>query len=146
MSIRMLILTYPVQLFPREDHLLFGAQDQRLSAEQDQLPLWVHRNLFWQLARDRNLHGSGMPHAMTASPKTSFRAPCRVGNTVVGTENAGWMTSQNEHSCMCQSCSHGPPAEKTGRGSLLNCPSCPPNDPIGQGTKQNGITVRQPNI
>ena len=25
--------------------------------------LWVHRNLFWQLSRDGNLHGSGMSHA-----------------------------------------------------------------------------------
>ena len=25
-------------------------------------------------------------------------------------------------------------AEKTGKGSVLNHPSCPPDDPIGQGT------------
>ena len=31
--------------------------------------LWVHRNLFWQLSRDGNLHGSGMSHATTTSPK-----------------------------------------------------------------------------
>ena len=31
--------------------------------------------------------------------------------------------------------SQGPPAEKTGRGSLLNHPSCIPDDPIGQGTE-----------
>ena len=24
--------------------------------------MWVHRNLFWQLSRDRNLHGLGMSH------------------------------------------------------------------------------------
>ena len=40
--------------------------------------LWVHRNLFWQLWRDGNLHGLGMSHAMTASPKPSFRAALRV--------------------------------------------------------------------
>ena len=34
--------------------------------------LWVHRNLFWQLSRDGNLHGSGMSHATTVSPKPSF--------------------------------------------------------------------------
>ena len=33
---------------------------------------WVHRNLFWQLSRDRNLQGSG---TTTASPKLFFRAP-----------------------------------------------------------------------
>ena len=31
--------------------------------------LWVHRNLFWRLSRDRNLHSSGISHATTASPK-----------------------------------------------------------------------------
>ena len=35
----------------------------------------------------------------------------------------------------CQNCPQGPPAEKTGRGSLLNCPSCPPDDPVSQGTE-----------
>ena len=37
----------------------------------------------------------------------------------------------------------GPPAEKTGRGSLLNRPSCPPDDPIGQRPelKLNFITL-----
>ena len=33
--------------------------------------LWVHRNLFWQLSRDGNFHGSGMSHAMTASQNHS---------------------------------------------------------------------------
>ena len=40
--------------------------------------LWVHRNLFWQLSRDGNLHGSGMSHTMTDSPEPSFREPWRV--------------------------------------------------------------------
>ena len=35
----------------------------------------------------------------------------------------------------CQNCSRGPPAEKTGRGSLLNRPLCPPDDPSGQETE-----------
>ena len=40
-------------------------------------PLLVHRNLFWQLSRDRNLRGLGMSHATTASTKPSVRAPWR---------------------------------------------------------------------
>ena len=32
--------------------------------------LWVCRNLFCQLSRDGNLHGSGISHAMTASKKS----------------------------------------------------------------------------
>ena len=31
----------------------------------------------------------------------------------------------------------GPSAEKTGNMFLLNCPSCPPDDLIGQGTELN---------
>ena len=47
---------------------------QRLGAEHNQLPLWVHKNLSWQLSRDGNLHGLGMSHTKTASPKPSFKA------------------------------------------------------------------------
>ena len=36
-----------------------------------------------------------------------------------------------------RTCSQGPPAEKTGRGSLLNRPLSPPDDPVGQGTELN---------
>ena len=35
-----------------------------------------------------------------------------------------------------------PPAENTGRGSLLNCPSCLPGNPIGQGVVERVINVR----
>ena len=50
-----------------------------------------------------------------------FRAPLKVGEAVVGRENAGWTTSKREHPCPCQNCSQWPPGERTGRGSLLNC-------------------------
>ena len=79
----------------------------------------------------------GMSHATTASPEPSFRAPWRVGDAVVGRGNAGWTTSKSGHICPCQNCSQGPSAEKTGRGSLLNRLSCPPDDPIDQGTELN---------
>ena len=111
-------------------------------------PFWVHRNLFWQLSRDGNLHGLGMLHARTTSPKPSFRAPLRVGNTVVGKGYAGWTTSKSGCPCSCQSSSQWPPAEKTGTGSLLNCPSCPRplpspkhlhDNPINQGTELNWL-------
>ena len=74
----------------------------------------------------RNLHDSGMSHATTACQRSSFRAYWRVGHAVVGRGNAGWTTSKSGHPCPCKSCSQGPPAEKTGRGSLLNRPSRPP--------------------
>ena len=63
--------------------------------------LWVHRNLFRQLLRDGNLHGSGMSHATRASPKPSFRAPWKVGDAMVGSGNAGWTTSKSGHPCSC---------------------------------------------
>ena len=72
-------------------------------------------------------HGLGMSYATAASPKPSFRALWRVGDAVVGRGNAGWTTSKTVHPCPCQNCSQGPPAEKSGRGSLLNRPSCPPS-------------------
>ena len=95
--------------------------------------LWVHRNLLWQLSRDRYLHGSSMSNATTASPKSSFRAPWRVGDAVVGTGNAGWTMSSSGHPCPYQNCSQGPPADKAARGCLQNRLSCLPDDPIGQG-------------
>ena len=57
--------------------------------------LWVHMNLFWQLSRDGNLHGSGMSHATTASPKPSFRAPwwCRGRQTKCWMDNIEERTS-----------------------------------------------------
>ena len=55
----------------------------------------------------------------------------RVGDAMVGRGNAEWTTAKNGHPCQCQNCSRGPPADKTGRRSLLKRPSRPPGDPIG---------------
>ena len=72
------------------------------------------------------IHGSGMSHTTTASPTQSLRALWMVGDAMVGRGNAGWSTSKHGHPCPCRKCSQEPPAERTGRGSLLNYPSCPP--------------------
>ena len=106
--------------------------------------LWVHRNLFLQLSGDGNLHVLGMLHAMTTSPRPSIRAPWRLGNAMVGRGNAGWTTPNSGHPCPCQNCSQWPPAEETGRGSLLNHLSRPiPDSPIGQGTEQNWTSKKK---
>ena len=84
--------------------------------------------------RDENLHDSRMSIATAASPKPSFRPPWRVGNAVVSRGNAGWTKSKSGRPCPCQNCSQQPPT-KTGRGCLLNRTSCPPDDPIAQGTE-----------
>ena len=97
--------------------------------------LRVQRDVFGQLSVDGSLQDSGMSHATTASPKPSYRAHWRVGDAVGGRGNAGWTTPKSGHPCPCQNCSQGPPTEKTGRGSLLNRPSCSPNDPIGRATE-----------
>ena len=110
-------------------HLPLGAQDQRLGARLTSL--WVHRNLFWQLSRDGVLHGSGMSHATTVSSKPSFKVPWRWSAE-------GMLDGQHQksgHTCPCQNLSQGTPAEKTGRGSLLNRPSYPPDNPVGPGTE-----------
>ena len=65
---------------------------------------WAHRNLFWQVSRDGNLHSLGMSHAMTAFPRPSFRAPWRVGDAVVSRGNVGWTTSKSGQPCPCQNC------------------------------------------
>ena len=98
--------------------------------------LWAHRKLFWQLSRGRNLHGSGVSHAAKAFPNPSFRASWRVDDAMVGRGNAGWISSKSDP-CPCQNCWQGPLAEKTGTGSLLNGPSCSPDDSVGQGTALN---------
>ena len=61
---------------------------------------------------------------------------------MVGRGNAGWTTSKSGHPCPYQNCSEGPLAEKTGRGSLLNRPLCPPDNPVGQGTELNCVGLK----
>ena len=127
------------QRWPTNHNVVKQHQDQQavLWLNNDQLFLWAHRYFLWQLSRDGNLHGSGMSHATTASPKSSFWTLWRVGDAVVGRRNAGWTTSKSGHPWPCENCWQCPPAEKTGIGSL--CPSPSPDDLIGQGTELNWI-------
>ena len=121
-------------------YLLLGVQDQRLSAEQDQLPSGSTGTSSGK-CQETEMHGSDMSHATTASPKPSFRAPWRAGDVVAGRGDDGWTTLKSWHLCPCQNYSQGLPAEKTKRGSLLNRTSCPPDDPVGQGTEMNWTFV-----
>ena len=80
--------------------------------------LWLlHRNLFRQLSKDGNWHGSGMSHTTTACPEPSFKGTLEVGDAVVGRGNAGWTASKSGHPCPWQNYSQGPLAEKVERGS-----------------------------
>ena len=85
---------------PEEFLRITWSTNQRLGVEQDQLSRKVHRNLFWQLARDGNSRGSGMSRSTTASPKPSFRVPWRAGDAVVGRGNAGQATSKSGYLCL----------------------------------------------
>ena len=114
-------------------HLLLKAQDQRLGADQDRLPCG----------------STGTSPGNCLETETCIVLAChtpqqplqnrhwRMGDAMAGRGNAGWTTSKNRHPCPCQNCSQGPPAEKTGRGSLLNRLSCLFDDPIGLGTELN---------
>ena len=110
------------------------AQDQWLGAEQDQLP-YESTETFSGNCQEMETGLVQAFYTQTATPKLSFRAPWRVDDTVAGRLNARWTTSKSGQPCQCQNCSQGPPAEKTGRGSLRNHPSCPHDDPISQGTE-----------
>ena len=109
-----------------------------MGAEQDQLPLDPQEPLLATVKR-RKLAWFEHVTRHDSLSKTIFQELSLDGGTgdaVVGRGNAG-RTSKSGHICPCQSCSQEPPAEKTGRGALLNRPSCPPDDPIGQGTELN---------
>ena len=123
--------------------LLLGAQDQWLGAEQDQL-----------------YYGStGTSCGNCQEMETSMHRACHTpwqplqnhpsghlggwvtAHAMAGRQNAGWTTSKSGHPCQCQNCSQGPPAEETGRRSLLNHPPCPSDDPVGQGTELNWLQL-----
>ena len=72
---------------------------------------------------------------VTRHDSLSKTIPRGTLDAVVGRGSAGWTTSKNGQLSPCQNCSQWPPAEKTGRESLLNRLSCPSppsssNDPV----------------
>ena len=68
-------------------------------------------------------------HRQTTSASDKQLLPAkRVGDAVVGRGNAGRTASKSGHPCPCKNCPQWP-AETTGRGSLLNRPSCPLRGP-----------------
>ena len=89
-------------------NLLLGAQDQRLGAEQDQLPYGStgtsSGNCLEMEARMVQVYPTSW--CLTVSPEPSFRASCSVDNAVVGRGNAGWTTSKSGHPYPYRNCSH----------------------------------------
>ena len=58
--------------------------------------VWSKINFLVGPSRDGNLHGLGMSHATTASPKPSFKASWRVGDAVVH-RNLFWQLARDGH-------------------------------------------------
>ena len=101
--------------------------------------LLIHRNLFWQLSRDGNLHGSGMSHAMATFEN-------HPSGHLWGWVMLWWAEEVLDgHNQRVKVPSHSRSAYKGlqkvggggGGGSLLSHPSCSPNYPISQGTELN---------
>ena len=93
----------------------------------DSLSETIHQGT---LSRDGNLHGSGMTHATTASPKPSSTVPWTAEEMLDGQLQRVDLSANARTS-------HKGFLLKTGRRSLLNRPSCPPNNPIGERTELN---------
>ena len=61
----------------------------------------------------------------------------RVGDAAVG---RGMLDEQHQRvdiPAHARTAHKGFPQKRLEKGSLLHCPSCPPDDPVGQGTKLN---------
>ena len=121
--------------------LLPGAQDQRLGAAQDQLPCG----------------STGTSSSNCQETDTRTVQACQTQRQPLQNQPSrhlgGWATPWSAEErldgqyqrmdisahkkILKKNCSQGPPAEKTGRGSMLNRPLCPYDDPIGQETELN---------
>ena len=103
-----------------------AVQDERLGAEQDQL-------LFGSMetsSGNRQVQKLARFGHVTRHDSLSKTIPqCALeGSRRCGRQRKCWMDDIREWTSL-------PPAEKTGRGSLLNRLSCPSDDPIGKETE-----------
>ena len=114
--------------------LLLGAHDQWLGAEQNQIcgptgTSSVKRQIlawFGHVMRQGNLSKTNLHGNLASEQYCGQQGKCWMGNVKDWTSPAQARTAQN-----------GLAEKKNGRRFLLNCPSCPPSDPIGQRTELN---------
>ena len=111
-------------------HLLLGAQGQQPGAEQDQLPCWSTETSSGNCQEMETC----MVWAclMPWQPLQNYSSGHLGGQTMLwlGEEMLDGQHQRVDISAHARTAStQGPPAEKTGRGSLLNHPSCPPRWP-----------------
>ena len=114
-------------------HLLREAQDQRLGAEQDQLPCGSTGTSSdncqeTETCMVRACYTPRQPLSKKKKKKTSLRAPWRMGDAVVGRINAGRITSKSGHPCSQE------PLTKDWKMISDESSLCPPDDLIDQGT------------
>ena len=107
-------------------YLLLGAQDQRLGAEQDQLPKRRKRAWFGHVTRHYSLSKTILYGSLEGGRRHGRHRKCWMDNI------KQWTSLPMPELLTRAYCK-----KKSGRGSLRNRPSCPPDDPIGQGTDLN---------
>ena len=111
-------------------------QDDAVSKQlSDRNVIFDRFTIFLVVLVERNLHDSGMSHATTASPKPFFRAPWRVDHAVIGKGNTGRIMPVDipAHA----RAAHKGLLQTSQILKMMNRPSCPPDDPIGQETEMN---------
>ena len=109
-----------------------------------------HKTNVWVLSKI--IHLMGPQHHLLATvkrrklarfgSKTNHPSACRVDNTTVNKGNAYGQCQSVKCLCLCQNSSKWPPTEKTGRGSLLNHLSRPPDDQVGERFELNRSCTR----
>ena len=123
--------------------VVFRRQYNRGMVSQDQLPCGPTRRPSGATVKKRSLAWFGHVTSHDSLSKTFLQGTLESGRCR-GRQRKCWMDNVKEWTsppAHGQSCSQRLPAEKTGRGSLLNRPTCPPDDPIGQGTEPKGTVV-----
>ena len=118
-------------------HFLLGARDQRLGAEQDQLPCGSTGT---SSGNCQEMKTSMIREFHTAQQPLQNHPSWHLGGLATPWSAEELLDGKHQRvdiPAHARNCSQGPPAEKTGRGSLLNRPSRSPDDPVGQGTELN---------
>ena len=107
-------------------HLLLGAQDQRLGVEQDQHPCG---------STETSCGNCQETETSVIRACLSLRQPLQNQPGILGVCDAMVSMDIKEWTSLSVPELQWSPAEKTGRSSLLNRPSCPHDDPIGEETE-----------
>ena len=122
-------------LTPRKGfRILLEAQDQQLCAEQDQFPCRPTGTSSGN-RQETETHKVQACHMSRQPLQTILQGTLKPRQHHGGRGNAEWTASKSGHPCPCQNCSQRPPAEQIGGGSLLNRPTCPPDNPVGHGAE-----------